>query len=388
MSAEQPLLEESQGPGPALESAPYSSVVLPSPSRRRTGAFAARAASLCPTPNASRTIVAGFLFLLLAAGLGALGGALHDRSRASRPQPELRPRPSPAKPHRPVPPTEPPQPGPAERPSSPYVGPAGENPPDPAVCHFTQPSNAHDPTAKEPGRDGDGMRNVLFVNHCAGDLMINIQGFTFWDTGRWHMQQLPHDGGFPLAKGEEKMEQISERMFSGRIWARPNCKRPCNIVSCGNPHDLPCIRDGTWCDSGNCPGGNETTCRGSVGQFIGGLPPGPLLELTLCGGRGARIACYKDGPAYDQKEVLRGRRLTGSGAPSGRFNCGGPMMPGPFDMRDCPRPLRIARNDSDPHGAQVAWSAPGQPKSKWTADRRLSQSKMSTQTQDEESLVD
>jgi hypothetical protein len=242
------------------------------------------------------------------------------------------------------------------------------------------------------------------------------------------------------------VERISERMFSGRIWARPNCQRPCNIQSCGNPKNEPvkctfkngsrtpdCVRDGLWCDSGNCPGGNETTCRGEVGQFIGGLPPGPLLELTLCGGRGAQIACYKDGPAYDPAacdrlptadyydisnvdgtskiwagmEVSRGRRLTGPGAPQGRFNCGAAMMPGQFDLSLCPQPLRIFRNDSSPRGyspnatleqaigclsacnfmSQVAWSAPGQPQTEWFADRTQSQSLMETASQEAVSRV-
>jgi len=310
--------------------------------------------------------------------------------------------------------------------------PLGEEAPEAPVCHFHQPGSAKDPTSMHAGADKDRMRKIEFVNLCDGDLMVNMQGFTFWDTGRWHMQDLPHDGGFFLGKGERVEEEVSERLFSGRIWARPNCSRPCNIVSCGNPKNdkikckfkdnntltPECLRDGMWCDSGNCPGGNETTCRGEVGEFIGGLPPGPLLELTLCGGRGSRIACYKDGPAYNAAEcdalptsdyydisnvdgtskiwagmeVVRGRRLTGKAAPKGRFNCGAANMPHAFDMSTCPQPLRISRNDSSPHGysanasvdeavgclsacnfmSQVAWAAPGQAASSWIADRTSS----------------
>lgn len=416
----------------------------------------------------------GVLLVLLAAGVGAIGGALFDHSRQAAELPPRRPK-HPAV--RPKPGGEGAAPSPPFPPL--YVGPEGGEPPEPPVCHFTQPSNANDPTASEPGDDADPMRSVEFVNECEGDLMVNLQGFTFWDTGRWKMQALPSGGGFPLKVGESRTELISERMcvaparpahppdptpargpelssprrdhpsarrYSGRIWARPNCRRPCNIVSCGNPHnekvhctfrngsrEPDCMRDGLWCDTGNCPGGNETTCRGEVGQFIGGLPPGPLLELTLCGGRGARIACYKDGPAYNAAEcdalptadyydisnvdgtsriwagmeVVRGRKLAGPYAPQGAFNCGGAFMPGAFDMRTCPQPLRVARNDSNPHGyspnasvadaigclsacnfmSQVAWSAPGQPLSEWVADRRLSQARMETPTQDDVSHV-
>lgn len=363
-----------------------------------------------PVPGSSGTsrVALGVLLVLLSAAVGAVGGALYDRSQAhaaQRPrQPGALP-PGPARPHSPLRPRADPPSSPhvahdplaprapgrsAPPPASPlYVGPEGQEPPKPARCHFTQPSNAGDPTAHEPGDDHDPVRAVEFVNLCTAELMVNIQGFTFWDTGRWRMQGLPSGGGFPLAVGESRTEHVSERMFSGRIWARPNCRRPCNINSCGNPHNEPvkctfrngsrtpdCLRDGLWCDTGNCPGGNETTCRGAVGEFIGGLPPGPLLELTLCGGRGARIACYKDGPAYNAAEcdslptsdyydisnvdgtsliwvgmeVTRGRRLTGPFAPRGRFNCGAPSMPNQFDMRTCPQPLRIARNDSNPHG--------------------------------------
>lgn len=153
-----------------------------------------------------------------------------------------------------------------------------------------------------------------------------------------------------------------------------------------------------------------------------------MLELTLCGGRGARIECYKDGPAYNAKlcdalpnqdyydvsnvdgvsriwgsmEIIRGRRLVGKGAPADNFNCGKASMPGAFDMSMCPQPMRIRRNDSDPHGytaneeavadtvgclsacnfmSQVALSAPGQPKSGWLADRREAQAHSSVHTQ-------
>lgn len=64
------------------------------------------------------------------------------------------------------------------------------------------------------------MRAIEFVNQCDGDLMVNIQGFTFWDTGRWRMQGLPQDGGFPLRAGESRTEYVSERMYSGRICER------------------------------------------------------------------------------------------------------------------------------------------------------------------------
>lgn len=453
---------------------------------------AARACAGFMSSGTSRVLV-GVLLVLLAAGLGAVGGALFDRSAenaerrhpvapepAPLPSPHVRPHPQPVPvPHpvRPAPKPSPkpstsqpeppatympppaPPPLPTLAPSPPagispppfpplYVGPEDEEPPPAPICHFHQPSAADDPTTKHPGTDRDRLRRLVFVNECDSDLLVNIQGFTFWDTGRWHMQDLPHDGGFPLAAGDSVEEFISERLYSGRIWARPNCRSPCNIVSCGNPHNLKakctfhkgsrepqCLRDGLWCDTGNCPGGNETTCRGEVGEFIGGLPPGPLLELTLCGGRGSRIACYKDGPAYNQKEcdalptsdyydisnvdgtskiwagmeVIRGRRLTGAYAPQGRFNCGAANMPGAFDMSSCPQPLRIARNDSDPHGysanatvedavgclsacnfmSQVAWSAPGQPKSRWVADRRRSQNQTEGTggTQPDESTV-
>jgi hypothetical protein len=190
------------------------------------------------------------------------------------------------------------------------------------------------------------------------------------------MHELPGDGGFALPPGARLSHLISERLFSGRIWARPNCTSPCNPLSCGPAGTM-------WCDTGNCPGANQTTCRGARGEFIGGLPPGPLLELTLCGGRGANLACYHDSERYDPVacnampftdfydlsnvdgvskiwaalEQLNGTKSTGPGAPAGDFNCGSPVMEGAFDLASCPQPMRIARNDSDAFGFSANASA-------------------------------
>ncbi|KAG8458339.1 hypothetical protein KFE25_005186 [Diacronema lutheri] len=227
--------------------------------------------------------------------------------------------------------------------------------------------------AKANGQHGTSTtRRVEFANECSGDLMVNLQGFTWFEPANFSMHELPDGGGFALPAGERVDFNVSERLFSGRIWARPNCTSPCNPLSCGP-------RGRLWCDTGNCPGADETTCRGERGEFIGGLPPGPLLELTLCGGRGANRVCYADDEQYDPAACaalpfadfydlsnvdgtstvwasltpLGGRRLRGPGAPSDAYNCGAPTMPGAFDLARCPQPLRIRRNDSDAFGFSV-----------------------------------
>jgi hypothetical protein len=224
--------------------------------------------------------------------------------------------------------------------------------------------------AKNNGELGQSAtRKIEFVNECEGRLHVNLQGFTWPDPSNFSMHELPNDGGFALAAGKRVTYDVSERLFSGRIWARPNCTSPCDPKSCGPKGTM-------WCDTGNCPGANQTTCRGLRGEFIGGLPPGPLLELTLCGGRGANLACYVDAEQYNEAacnampfsdfydlsnvdgmskvwaslEQLGGRKLKGGGAPEGDFNCGSPRMNGPFDFAQCPQPMRISRNDSDAFG--------------------------------------
>lgn len=214
------------------------------------------------------------------------------------------------------------------------------------------------------------VRSLEFVNECPGDLYVNIQGYTWLEPAEFLKHQIPGGGGFYLSAGQSVTETISERLFSGRIWARPNCTSPCDPLSCGPNGTM-------WCDTGNCPGAaNETTCRGAQGQFIGGLPPGPVAELTLCGGRGATPVCYKGHPAFSEAacnnmpfndfydssnvdgtsrvwiklEALNGTKITGPGAPADKYNCGAPLMKEPFDFAECPQPLRIARDDTNAFG--------------------------------------
>lgn len=76
-------------------------------------------------------------------------------------------------------------------------------------CHF----------AKANGQPGTSTtRAVEFVNDCDGQLMVNLQGFTWPEPANFSMHELPGGGGFALPAGERTLFNISERLFSGRIW--------------------------------------------------------------------------------------------------------------------------------------------------------------------------
>lgn len=127
---------------------------------------------------------------------------------------------------------------PALKPAHHSPPPAPPAPPRLPSCHFS--AGAH---GTNPGRT----RTLKFVNQCPGDLMVNMQGFTWHEPAQFLKHRLPGDGGFHLGSGQSKSHAVSERLFSGRIWARPNCTSPCNPLSCGPNGTM-------WCDTGNCPG--------------------------------------------------------------------------------------------------------------------------------------
>lgn len=157
-------------------------------------------ASRLQQPGPAR-VVLGVALVVIAALLGGIVGAIMDRRSLGPEAPSppsgpgvvppaptpIRPRPlspepgaSPAPTQESLPPFPPPAPlvsSPSPPPSGPeLIVPDGEEPPPRPICHFHQPANAKDPTAKKAGKDSDGYRRLVFVNDCDGDLMVNIQG--------------------------------------------------------------------------------------------------------------------------------------------------------------------------------------------------------------------
>ena len=162
----------------------------------------------------------------------------------------------------------------------------------------------------------ENYRKFTFTNHCNKDLYVNMQGYTWYANTAPQYQSLPEGGGFKLSAGTSKSYQVSERVYSGRIWARVNCETRSGTLlgSAGS----------FVCDTLNCPlpygtpvGGTnpDVTCtiytQSGQGIFVGGVPPGPLAEFTLCGGQGANPQCYTgssscNGPDYYELRLVDG----------------------------------------------------------------------------------
>jgi len=123
------------------------------------------------------------------------------------------------------------------------------------------------------------------------------------------------------------------------------------------------------CDAQNCPlpagtgiGGTnpDVTCtiytQSGQGIFVGGVPPGPLAEFTLCGGQGSNPSCYTgsgtsncNGPDYYDLSLVDGASTISismtqiNGQPAGTdpaYSCGSPEV-NKFDYKNCPLELRV-----------------------------------------------
>eukprot|EP01099_Mayorella_cantabrigiensis_P000047 TRINITY_DN1028_c0_g1_i1.p1 TRINITY_DN1028_c0_g1~~TRINITY_DN1028_c0_g1_i1.p1 ORF type:complete len:450 (-),score=84.00 TRINITY_DN1028_c0_g1_i1:194-1510(-) len=206
----------------------------------------------------------------------------------------------------------------------------------------------------------ENFRKFTFTSHCNQDLYVNMQGYTWYANMQPQYQSLPEGGGFKLPAMSSKAYSVSERVYSGRIWARINCENRTGILL-GNAGKF-------ICDTANCPlpygtpvgaTNPDVTCtiytQSGTGIFVGGVPPGALAEFTLCGGFGANPQCYSGanncpaGPDYYDMSLVDGpagltismTQINGQAAGTDpAFSCGAPYV-NKFDYKSCPLELRV-----------------------------------------------
>lgn len=130
-----------------------------------------------------------------------------------------------------------------------------------ANMHRSCPEVVYSATPRS--RRAGGMRRLWFVNKAGQDLWVGGYGSTLSNC----------QTGFALKSGATAYTDVSDRLASGRFWARTRC-----VATPGNVQSL-------TCETGDCKG--RAQCAG-----VSGDAPASLFEITMAGASSENMDSY------------------------------------------------------------------------------------------------